>query len=154
MSKLQVLENKKLKLVNVFTKELRGILIEDVEKEIKKFINFLEISQIQTRGPLITKKAGTTVHENGDISIDYDIMVQTIKKMPNNGNFRFHETLSVENCVYIHFEGTNDELNYAHNKLNLYLWENDLVETGEEYMVHLSLNNNWLEVDIFKPVER
>lgn len=153
MTKLQVLENKKLKIVNVFTKELRGIQIEELDREIQKFINFLDISQIQTRGPLITKNIGTNIHGDGTISVDYDAMVQTVNKMPNNGDFKFYETITVENCLYVHFEGMNEELAYAQSKLQLHLWENNLVELGEEYMIHLSADNEWFEVDIFKPVE-
>lgn len=153
MTKLQVLENKKLKLVNVYTKELRGIQIEDLEKEIQKFLNFIEISKIQTRGPFITKNIGTNIHDDGSISVDYDLMVQTVKKKPNNSGFKFYETLTVENCLYVRYEGTNDELAYAQSKLQLHIWENNLIDLGEQYMVHLTTDNSWLEVDIFMPVE-
>ena len=55
MAKLEVLENKKLVLKNVLKKELRGISFEDIDQQINKFANRLDILKVQTFGPLVIK---------------------------------------------------------------------------------------------------
>lgn len=55
MEKIKIQEHKKLRLVNVLAKELRGVLLENLDEEIQKFTNFLDVTKIQTKGPLITK---------------------------------------------------------------------------------------------------
>ena len=154
MSKITILENKKLRLINVLSKELRNIQIEEINNEIQSFINYLDISQIETKGPLITKNLGTQILNNGDISFDYDIMIQTIRKQTDHGLYKFHNQIVVGNCLYAHFEGRADELSFAQGKINIHIWENDYVDLGEEYTVHLHSDEEWMEVDIFKPVER
>ena len=59
MAKLEVLENKKLVLKNVLKKELRGISFEDIDQQINKFANRLDILKVQTFGPLVIKFCGT-----------------------------------------------------------------------------------------------
>jgi hypothetical protein len=54
MEKIKIQTHKKLRLVNVLAKELRGLPLEKLDEEIQKFTNFLEVSKIQTKGPLIT----------------------------------------------------------------------------------------------------
>lgn len=58
MAKLEVLENKKLVLKNVLKKELRGISFEDIDQQINKFANRLDILKVQTFGPLVIKFCG------------------------------------------------------------------------------------------------
>ena len=67
MAKLEVLENKKLVLKNVLKKELRGISFEDIDQQINKFANRLDILKVQTFGPLVIKFCGTNISEEGDI---------------------------------------------------------------------------------------
>lgn len=154
MSKIQILENKKLKLANVLVKELHGIKFEEIDNEVQKFINFLEIAQIQTKGPLITKNGGLKIHDNGDVSTNYEVMVQTAYEINLlQVGFSFYDSIVIENCLFTRFEGKNEELIYAQNKLNLHLWENDLIEVGNEYMIYLSDEGELLQVDIFRPVE-
>ena len=79
MEKIKIQTHKKLRLVNVLAKELRGLPLEKLDEEIQKFTNFLEVSKIQTKGPLITKTIGTQISEAGEISLDYDIYIQTVR---------------------------------------------------------------------------
>ena len=153
MEKIKIQTHKKLRLVNVLAKELRGLPLEKLDEEIQKFTNFLDVTKIQTKGPLITKTIGTQISETGEISLDYDIYIQTVRELNFQG-YAFYPELVAENCLFAHFEGTQEEFNFVDAKLSLYIWENDLIARGEQYMIHLEQNENWMMTDVFKPVEK
>ena len=153
MEKIEIQEHKKLRLVNVLTKELRGVLLENLDEEIQKFTNFLDVTKIQTKGPLITKTIGTQISETGEISLDYDIYIQTVRELNFQG-YAFYPEIVAENCLFAHFEGTQEEFNFVDAKLSLYIWENNLIARGEQYMIHLEQAENWLVTDVFKPLEK
>jgi len=152
MEKVKILERKKLKLVNVLTKELRNIQLEQLDDAIKKFANFIDVSQIQTRGPLITKLNGTKISDIGEMTLDYDIMVQLVRKIELKG-FVFYNTVVEPHCLYMHYEGVEEEFVYAQSKMNVHIWENDLIETGKEYNIYVENEDNKVTIDVFKPME-
>lgn len=151
VKKLEIVENKTLKLLNVFSKKLENIAVEKIDNEIQKFINFVDVSKFQVRGPLITKDNGTKISEAGEITLDYDVMVQTINKV-TAPNFEFYPELKVPGCLYVHFEGLQEEFQYAQSKLDLYIWENDLIATGEQYVIHLQELPEHFIADVFIPL--
>ncbi|WP_197080515.1 hypothetical protein [Enterococcus gallinarum] len=118
-----------------------------------KFINFIETSKIQTRGPLITCSKGTTIDSLGDISTNYSIMIQTVREQKIQG-FKIEKSLKVKNCLYVRYTGTSEDFSYAQTKLDLYIWENNLIETGYIYTVHVGSETNAICADIFCPVEQ
>jgi len=152
LEKIKIVEKKKLKLLNVLTKELRNIELENLDEEIKKFVNFLEVTKIQTKGPLITRLMGTKISDTGEITVDYDVMIQTVRKIDFK-EFAFHDAVMVSNCLYAHYEGTQEDFSYVQTKMGLYIWENNLIDLGEEYTVYLENDEHWLSADVFKPME-
>ncbi|HFE9851869.1 TPA: hypothetical protein ACGBG5_002536 [Enterococcus faecalis] len=151
MEKIIIQENKKLKLVNVLVKELRRISADDIQNEIRRFMNFLEVAHIQIRGPLITRTIGTHIDSIEGLLIDYDIMIQTVRTFSIE-NYKFLNSLSFNNCLYVHYKGNQDELTYIQTKFELYVWENNLISTGEEIIVHLDTDNEKMTVDVFRPM--
>ncbi|HEL2338774.1 TPA: AraC family transcriptional regulator, partial [Streptococcus suis] len=69
MSKLEVLENKKLVLKKVICKKLSSLQFEDLEQEIDRFYQHLQLLKVQMFGPLIVKNSGTILHEDGTITV-------------------------------------------------------------------------------------
>lgn len=152
MEKIKIHNNKRLKLINVITKELRNVSSDNLNNEIRKFINLLEVSNVQTRGPLITKTIGTHFR-NDQLLFDYDIMVQ-LEKPTKLKKFKVLDNITLENCLYVHYEGIQEDFSYVQTKLELYIWENDLITTGEEITIHLESINDMMIADVFRPVER
>lgn len=150
--KILITPNKKLKLMNVLVKELRNISIDELDSEIKKFINFIEVTRIQTRGPIVTCSKGLNLSDD-NMTIDYDIMIQLIQKNNFHG-YKMKKEIMIPNCLYAHFSGRQEDIGFVQSKLNLFIWENDLIETGEEYTVHLKSQGDLAEIDIFKPMEK
>lgn len=154
MSKLVIHENKRLSLKKVIIHELRNIELENLEIEIEKFINYIQILKIQSYGPLITKLIGTNIHDDETLTFDYDLMVQAHDYHLLKGKFKIKEEYSCNDCIYTRFEGKSEYLSYAHSKIDLHLYENELETNGVVYTIFLSDTPDKMVVDIFKPVIR
>ncbi|WP_400243722.1 AraC family transcriptional regulator [Niallia sp. JL1B1071] len=152
MGKLEVKENKRLVLKNVIIKELRNIQMDHLDSEIQKFLNYIKVLNIQTYGPLITKSHGTNIHEDGSITFDYDVMLQAHDYHLHKERFKTNHLHTCDNCIYIRFEGKADHLNFAHTKLDLYLYENDLETDGSIYNIYIANEPEHTIIDIFRPV--
>lgn len=152
MAKLEIKENKKLVLKNVIAYEIRDILMEDLDAEINKFLNKIKLLKIQTFGPLVTKNYGVQIHEDGTMTVSYDVMIQAHDYKRYKNSYKVYDRLVAEYCAYVRFEDHPQYLNYAYSKLELYFYENDLETDGVIYNVLVSESEDFMVMDIFKPV--
>lgn len=152
MPKLEVLENKKLVLNNVLKKELRSINMGDLDKELMNFTKKLELLKVQTFGPLIIKNYGASILDDGSVVTDYDLIVQAHDYKQYKNEFMIEDKHECHHCIYVHFEGKPEYLAYAHSKLDLYFYENDILDSGTGYTVCLQENDEYVEVDVFRQV--
>lgn len=152
MAKLEVFENKKLVLKNVLKKELRNIKMEDLDNEIENFTKKIDLLKAQVFGPLIIKSCGTNIGEDGSITTDYDLFVQAHDYKQYKNEFIVEDSHVCQHCAYVHFEGNPMELSYAHSKLDLHFYENDLESKGEVYTVCIEDSDEYSVVDLFMPV--
>jgi hypothetical protein len=97
---------------------------------------------------------GTKIHEDRSITFDYDVIVQAHNNHLYKDQFKVAREHTCDYCVYIRFEGKQEHLQYAHSKLDLYFYENELETNGIVYTIHISNNPEHMVVDIFKPVLR
>jgi len=152
MSKLEVKENKKLVLKNAIIHELRGIQLEDLNEEINKFINKLKLLNVNSFGPLITKFCGTNMHEDGTVTVDYDIVLQAHDYKQYSKLYKTSEQLVCEHCVYVRFAGRPRDITFAYSKLDLYFYEHDLEDAGIMYTLMLEDHPEHTVIDVFRPV--
>ncbi|MGL5041697.1 MAG: hypothetical protein ACRC6X_01160 [Culicoidibacterales bacterium] len=149
MPKLEIRTQKKLRLENVIIKELKKIDITVIKHEITKFSNHLAVMGIKTKGPLITHNVGSQLEKSGKLTLDYNIMFQVIVPVENLGEYKFRPEIVVDNCLYLKHQAAAQNMHYAQAKIELYLYEHDLFDMGQQYIVHISPQ----EIDIFKPLE-
>lgn len=152
MPKLEVKEHKKLVLKNVLKKELRNINMEQVDQEILKFTQRIDLLKVQAFGPLVIHNIGTNISEDGTLTMDYDLLVQAYDYLQYKHEFVTIERFSCDHCLYLHFEGSPEEVTYANTKLDLYCYENDLSSSGELYTVCIQENEHYVVMDFFQPV--
>ncbi|HFI0136393.1 hypothetical protein [Streptococcus suis] len=152
MSKLEVLENKKLVLKKVICKKLSSLQFENLEQEIDKFYQHLQLLKVQMFGPLIVKNSGTILHEDGTITVDYDLYVQAHDFRQYDKFYTVYEEIVCPHCVYVRFEDSPEYLQYAYSKLDLHFYENELETNGTIYTVYVNTNNETMTVDIFRPI--
>lgn len=145
-------ENKKLTLKNVICKELMGIPYYDLEKEVQKFQTMIMSRNLQLYGPLVIKNFGTHLQDDGSATIDMAILAQAKDYKKMEGIMKVEDTHTCSDCMYAHFEGRQDDIQMAYNKLDLYFYENNLDATGIVYTLYLSNTKNEAAIDIFKQV--
>lgn len=152
MPKIEVFENKKLVLRNVLKRELKNIRIEDLNEDLGKFGMLLNKLAVQTFGPLVIKNCGANITNEGTMMMDYDLLIQAHNHNAYKSAFKPIERLEVPHCIYARFEGNPEDVGFAHAKLDLFFYENDLQQTGEVYSVMVEDSKAFSVIDIFKPV--
>lgn len=152
MPKLEVKEHKKLVLVKTLKRELRNAPVDSVDQEIMKFTQRVNILKAQVFGPLVIHNIGTNINEDGTMTLDYDLIVQAHDYNQYKNEFIIGERYECKHCLFLHYEGRPKDLSYAHMKLELYEYENDLIASGEIYSVCISESESHLIMDLFKPV--
>lgn len=153
MAKLEVLENKKLVLKNVLVYELRDIPLDTLESEMNKFINKIDVLKVQSFGPLITKNFGTNISDDGQLTTSYDLMIQAHNYTQFKNIYKTYEKLTAEYCVYVRFSDHPQYINFAHDKINLHFYENDLISSDITYSVIIEERDELLTMDLFVPVK-
>lgn len=152
MSKLEVKENKKLVLKQAIIKKHQNIGLESIDEKLNDFTNQLRLFNVQTFGPLVTRNGGTTIHDDGSLTTDYELIIQAHDYKQYQKSFRIKEKIEFPNCMYVKFKGQAEDLHYAHSKLDLYSYEHDLTTKGDVITVLINEFEDQIEVDIFRPV--
>ena len=153
LPKLEMLENKKLVLKSVLKRELKNIQAEDFDLEVEKFERLLKQLTVQTFGPLVVKSSGVNISESGKLTTDYELMIQAHDYKQYKDSFDLIERFEVPCCAYVRYEGNVGDLHYAHSKLDLHFYENDIESIDEVYSVMVEDSENHAVVDIFRPVK-
>ena len=104
MAKLEVKDNKKLVLKSVICKKLHDTKVEDIDQEINKFHQHLQLLKAQIFGPLIVKSCGTTVHDDGAITTDFEFYIQAHNAQQYSNSYLVQDMVSVPHCLYVRFE--------------------------------------------------
>lgn len=152
MNKLEVKENKKLVLKQVLIKQHKNIELDTIDEKLNTFTNQLQLFNVQTFGPIVTRNAGTMIHDDGSLTTDYELIVQAHDYKQYQKNFQIKERIEFPNCIYLKYKGRPEDLHYAHSKLDLYFYEQGLTSKGDVITVLIHEYPEQIEVDLFRPV--
>ena len=152
MTKMEVKENKKLILKNVILKKFENIEMQNVDRESSKLLNEMKILNVQTFGPLVTKVSGHHIHEDGSFTMDYELMLQAHDYKQYKEKYIIKDRIEFSHCVYVRFQGEPENIQFAHSKLELYFYEENLVSDGITISIIVSETPDEITVDLFKPV--
>lgn len=75
MEKLAIQNGKVLRLANVLIKKLYSITLLELDEAINQMMQFIDVTGIQTCGPLITHVKGSYVTASGEVTVDQLIRV-------------------------------------------------------------------------------
>lgn len=151
--KLKVNLNKSLKLTNVIMKTLDKKELEEFVNEVIKLENYIKSKGAKPIGPLIQYTNGY-VNENGVIDIKVNILRQTTNYIHNvESPYRTESLINVKNCLYVRYNGDENKIKYAYDKLNLLAFEEDIILKGDSYTVFVAQNDDNLIADVFMEKE-
>ena len=103
MAKLEIKDNKKLVLKSVICKKLYDIKAENINQEIEKFYQHLQLLKAQIFGPLIVKSCGTTIHDDGLITTDFEFYIQAHNAQQYSNIYDVQDYIYFKYCFFFRF---------------------------------------------------
>lgn len=156
MKQIRVHEGKTLKLQNVILVEL-DLSSEDAnlfDTEVTKMNTFIQTHGARQIGPLI-QYTDVEINEANEADINMQFMLQADNFIHNvEPPYHMESILRVKNCLYARYNGPEDKVKFAYDKLGVYAFENDIELEGCNYTIYVDRNeeDETMIADVFMPV--
>lgn len=149
MAKLSVAYNKTLKLSNVVVTEVPFENFQEIGISIEQLENYIKSKGCRPIGPHIQYMRMQAAA--GDIS---EITIKILRQV--NGHIGYTEKpytfipeVKIKNCLYIRYDGPEENSKFAYDKINLVAFEEDIPLKGESYTIFLEGADGNVITDIF-----
>lgn len=153
MSKLQVNNNKTLKLQNALINKVDFSDEKmDINLLVEKMQSYIKVKGAMQIGPLI-QHTKPFVNNEEELDVEVRLLLQCNNFIHNvEKPYMMESVLRVQNCMYCHYVGPEEKLKFAYDKINLEAFENNIELTGESYTVFVDQNEEGTIVaDVFMP---
>ena len=147
MNKIEVAENKTLKLTNVLSRTLHPEELANLPVILTQMQNFMKSNGAQPIGPLVQAiKMGTGPDHMPEL-----YMMQQATQMITQMEPGYHmdAVLRVKNCLYAHYTGPLGQSQLASSKLQILAFENDIKMTGSSYTIYVNQDDDDSVIDVF-----
>lgn len=154
MSKLQVNNNKTLKLKNVLNNKVDFSDEKmDINILVEKMQSYIRVKGAMQIGPLI-QHTKPFVNNEEELDVELNLLLQCNNFIHNvEKPYMMESILRIPNCMYCRYIGPEEKLKFAYDKINLEAFENDIELTGESYTVFVDQNEEEgiIVADVFMP---
>ena len=155
--RLEVKNDRTLKLNNVINRRVNEEELEDFNflVEIEKMRNFIRVHGATQIGPLI-QHSKIRKDFNEDVKIYLEFIMQCDRNICNVKNQYIHKpVLKISNCMYCHYEGSENNLRFAREKIEILAFEEERKLMGDCYTVYIDVNDKTeiIRADVFMPVK-
>ncbi len=156
MEKIQLQENKILKLKNVLSSKV-NIDAEDVSIDVilEQMQSYIKVKGAMQIGPLI-QYIEPKLNEQGELEVEMSFLLQCSQPIHKvEAPYKMQPVLRVPNCIYCRYTGPEEALKYAYDKINLYAFENDIRLKGGSYTIFVDQNEEegTMTADVFMEKE-
>lgn len=141
MDKLQLKENKILKLTNVISGKC-DINTKDssIDVQLEQIQSYIKAKGAAQIGPLI-QKIEPKINEQDELEVEISFLLQCSQPIHKvEAPYKMQPVLRVPNCIYCRYIGPEEALKYAYDKINLYAFENDIKLKGGSYTIFVDQN--------------
>lgn len=152
MNKLQFHNNKVLKLTNVLKYK---ILIDeesfDLNVAIEQMQSYIKIKGAMQIGPLI-QYTRTFINDAGKLDMEIIMMLQCNNYINNvEQPYAMESVVRVPNAMYCRYNGPEEKLKFAYDKIQLEAFENDIPLKGDSYTIFVDRDeeNETITADVF-----
>ena len=147
MNKIEVAENKTLKLTNVLSRAVRPEELASLPVILTQMQNFMKSNGAQPIGPLVQAvKAGTAPEHAPEL---YLMQQATQLITQTEPGYEVDAVLRVKNCLYSHYTGPMSHSQLATAKLQIMAFENDIKLTGDCYTIYVNQDDDDGVIDVF-----
>lgn len=155
MGKLQINFNKSLKLNNVLCYKL--LLAEqnsNIDKVVSQMQAYMKTKGGMQVGPLIQKTDYIFDSEREKMDIEITIMLQCDKYINKvDSTYRMEPVITVKNAIYCRYNGPENCLRFAYDKINVEAFENAISIEKSSYTIFLNVDDleGSILADVFVP---
>lgn len=154
MQKLEV-KYKTLKLVNVLCLHIDINNTDlDIDMQVEKMQSYIKTKGTKQLGPLI-QYTDTYVNDNSEVDINMSFMLQCSNLITKvEKPYTMEPMIRVTDCMYVHYEGPQDKLKFAYDKVNLEAFESDIKLAAKSYTIFITNNEEeeTIVADVFVPM--
>jgi hypothetical protein len=148
-NKIQISENKVLKLVNALIVEINIKDNNDVSQNVIQMENYIKSKGAMPIGPLI-QKTQYSINDEGQLEVHTYFLRQSNNFIHNvEAPYKMESLLRVRNCMYAHYVGPEEKLKLAYDKINVTAFEEDIELLNENYTIFVNQQDDELVADIF-----
>ena len=154
MNKITTNKSKILKLTNVL--KYQCLLQEedfDFDVAMEQMQSYIRTKGALQIGPLI-QYTKTEISEAGELSMEVVFMLQCNNYIHSvEQPYSMESVLRVTNCMYCRYEGPEDKLKFAYDKIHLEAFEEDIPLQDCSYTVFVDSNEDTetIVADVFIP---
>lgn len=157
MGKIQLSNNKTLKLTNVLCYKL-DLMDEDInlDIQIEQMQSYIRTKGATQIGPLI-QYTNSFVNESGEMEIEMKFLLQCSNFIHAvEPPYSIESVLRVPDCMYVRYTGPEDKLSFAYNKIHLEAFEEDIPLKGDSYTIFVDRNDeeSVITADVFMEKEK
>ena len=150
MSKIPVSDNKTLKLSNACIYEIANESdFYNLDTIIAQMENYIKAKGALPIGPLV-QYTSVQINDAGEPQTTVRLILQANKYIVNlDPPYKIEPVLRCKNCLFARFEGEQEKLEMAFNKLNVIAYEEGIPLTGVTYTVFTSRSKDVFSADVF-----
>ena len=149
MNKIEISNNKTLKLTNVLTCNVDIEGEENILTVVSKMDNYIKSKGALPIGPLIQKNEFSIDHE-GKITFSIFLMRQANNFIHSVAEpYTINSVVKIQNCMYAHYLGPEEKIQLAYDKLNVTAFEEDIELSNENYTISVDQHEDNIVADIF-----
>lgn len=152
MPKLQVSQDKILKLTNALIYEVQTEELEDLNANMEQMENYIRVKGAQPVGPLI-QYTNVTLDEQGQAQLQIKMIRQCSNFLHSvEQPYRMDSVLRVKSCMYVRYTGPEEKLKFAYDKINLASFEEEIPLRGDSYTIFVDKKEeDCMIADVFMP---
>lgn len=148
-NKIQLSNNKVIKLTNVIIREINIQDTDDFYKLVLHMENYIKSKVATPIGPLI-QKTEYSVNDEGQLDIKVYLMRQANNFIHNvEAPYTMESVLRVRNCMYARYTGPEEKLKLAYDKINVTAFEEDIELSNSNYTIFVDKQDDNIVADIF-----
>lgn len=142
--------NKKLQIKHaVYIRE--KVKSQDINTEINEVINFLKTNQLNKTGAIASATLGIEQKASGNL-IELEIICPVDANFKTQGKYQYIHDFTIENSLYIRYEGLPNQLPNVYEELLNYIKQNELTPATPVYTLTIkepTLDSAGCIIDIY-----
>lgn len=149
MGKIDISNNKSLKLTNVVIVSMDAETLVDYNRVVEGINNYIKSKGASPVGPLI-QKTKYNIDKEGQVDIQVYLMRQSNTYIHSiEAPYKTKSLIRVPNCMYARYVGPEEKISLAYSKINIVAFEESIALSDENYTILVDKQGDDIVADVF-----